>query len=258
MIVAGDRWRLEPGAARKAMEQEYRRYLEAVRDPELRRKLTPDYQIGCVRIPKSDRNYYEAVQKPNVTLEFGRIARIVPDGVEMEDGTKHQLDVLVYATGFDTHAYLRPIKVSGLNGVTLDELWANRIFSYAGVALPGFPNMFLLFGPFSPVNNVPVPMGLDQEIGYIMKLVEHARRTSSVIAPTATATDRFLERVEKALPNTTFVACSNWYSDNTGTPILWPFSQDEHKSFLSSVDWNDFEITQIRDVSDSGENAPAD
>ncbi len=249
MIVAGDKWRLEPGPARKAMEQEYRRYLEAVRDPELRRKLTPDYQIGCVRIPKSDRNYYEAVQKPNVTLEFERIARILPDGVELADGRKHQLDVLVYATGFDTHAYMRPMQVTGVNSVTLDELWAKRIFSYAGVGLPGFPNLFMLFGPFSPVNNVPVPMGLDQEIGFIMQLIERAKRTSSTIAPTAEATDRFVERLEEGMPNTTFVACSNWYSDKTGTPILWPYSQDDHKAFLSAVNWDDFEVTPVRTAS---------
>ena len=60
------------------MEDEYRSYLDAIRDPELRRELTPGYHLGCTRIPKSDRNYYEAVQKPNVHLEFGRITRCGP------------------------------------------------------------------------------------------------------------------------------------------------------------------------------------
>jgi cation diffusion facilitator CzcD-associated flavoprotein CzcO len=163
MIIAGDQWRLKPGPARKAMEHEYRSYLDAIRDPELRRKLTPEYHLGCTRIPKSDRNYYEAVQKPNVRL--GSITRIVPDGVKMADGTEHRLDVRVYATGFDPHAYMRPMRVTGPNGVTLDELWKKRVFSYGRVALPGFPNLFMLYGPFSPVNNVPVPIGLAHEIG---------------------------------------------------------------------------------------------
>ena len=149
-----------------------RGYLDAIKDPELRRKLTPDYHLGCTRIPKSDQNYYEAVQLPNVHIETRRIARIVPNGVELADGTSENFDVLVYATGFDAHAYMRPMKVTGLDGVTIDEVWKDKIYSYGGIALPGFPNLFMLYGPFSPVNNVPVPLGLDQEIGYIMRLIE--------------------------------------------------------------------------------------
>ena len=245
MIITGDQWRIKPGPARAAMEGEYRGYLEAIQDPELRRKLTPDYHLGCTRIPKSDRNYYEAVQKPNVHLEFGRIARIVPDGVEMADGIKHRLDVLVYATGFDPHAYMRPMRVTGLNGVTLDELWNKRVFSYGGVALPGFPNLFMLYGPFSPVNNVPVPIGLDHEIGYIMRLIERMRREHVTIAPTAAATERFVARLDDAFPDTVFVGCRNWYSDQTGTPILWPLRQDAHEAFFANVAWGDLEVNPV-------------
>jgi cation diffusion facilitator CzcD-associated flavoprotein CzcO len=242
MIITGDQWRLKPGPAREAMEREYRGYLDAIRDPALRRKLTPDYHLGCTRIPKSDRNYYEAVQKPNVHLEFGRIARVVPDGVEMVDGSKHRLDVLVYATGFDPHAYMRPMQVTGLNGVTLDELWTDRVFSYGGVALPGFPNLFMLYGPFSPVNNIPVPLGLEHEIGYIMQLIELARRNGVTVAPTVAAAQRFVARLDAAFPNTVFVGCRNWYSDQTGTPVLWPLPQDAHEAFFAQVVWDDLEV----------------
>ena len=250
MIIAGDQWRLKPGPAREGMQNEYRGYLDAIRDPELRRKLTPEYHLGCTRIPKSDSNYYEAVQKPNVHLEFGRITQIVPDGVEMADGTKHQLDVLVYATGFDPHAYMRPMRVTGPNGLTLDELWKKRVFSYGGVALPGFPNLFMLYGPFSPVNNVPVPIGLDHEIGYIMRLIERVQREHLTIAPTATATERFVARLDAAFPDTVFVGCRNWYSDQTGTPVLWPLSQDAHEAFFSKVTWSDLEVRSVPLLSD--------
>ncbi len=76
-----DRWRLEPGPQREAMEREYGSYLECIKDPELKAKLTPDYNLGCTRIPKSDKNYYEAVQLPNAHIVKGQIARIVPEGV---------------------------------------------------------------------------------------------------------------------------------------------------------------------------------
>src|SRR5260370_3298248 len=100
------------------MEREYRSYLDYIKDAELKKKLTPDYNLGCPRIPKSDKNYYEAVQLPNANIVKGQIARLVPDGVVMAGGTPVNLDVLVYATGFDPHAYIRPMKVTGLHGLT--------------------------------------------------------------------------------------------------------------------------------------------
>jgi cation diffusion facilitator CzcD-associated flavoprotein CzcO len=244
MINQGDRWRLKPGPQREAMEREYKGYLNAIKDPELRRKLTPDYHLGCTRIPKSDRNYYEAVQRSNVHLEFGRIARVAPAGIEMADGTLHELDVIVCATGFDVHGYMRPMKVTGLNGLTIDEVWKEKIHSYAGIALPGFPNMFMLYGPFSPVNNVPVPLGLDQEIGYIMRLIDVARRKNVTVAPTEAATEKFLARIGAAFSDTVWVGCRNWYSDKQGTPILWPLPQDAHKEFFDQVNTGDFEINK--------------
>jgi cation diffusion facilitator CzcD-associated flavoprotein CzcO len=129
MINEGDSWRLKPGRQREATEREYKSYLDYVKDPELKKMLTPDYNLGCTRIPKSDKNYYEAVQLPNAHIVKGQITSVVPDGVVMADGTHVKLDVLVYATGFDAHAYMRPMKVTGLNGTTIDEAWKEKIYS---------------------------------------------------------------------------------------------------------------------------------
>jgi cation diffusion facilitator CzcD-associated flavoprotein CzcO len=241
-----DHWRLKPGPQREAMEREYATYLDYIKDPELRAKLTPDYNLGCTRIPKSDRNYYEAVQLPNAHIVKGHIERIEPGGLVMIDGTSVPLDVIVYATGFDPHAYMRPMNVAGLNGVTIDEAWRERIYSYGGIALPGFPNLFMLYGPFSPVNNVPVPLGLEQEIGCIMRLVAEARSRRSAIAPTAAATERFLAGLGEAFPGTVWVGgCKNWYTSDQPTPVLWPFPQDQHKAFLGGVPIGDFEFTPM-------------
>src|SRR5215831_3198751 len=83
-----DSWRLYPGKPREQMEREYASYLDYIKDPDLREKLTPEYNLGCTRIPKSDRNYYEAIQLPNAHIVKGQIARIVPDGIVMADGTQ--------------------------------------------------------------------------------------------------------------------------------------------------------------------------
>jgi cation diffusion facilitator CzcD-associated flavoprotein CzcO len=245
LINVMDQWRLKPGPQRDAMQREFAGYLDVIKDPEFKQKLTPQYHLGCTRIPKSDQNYYKAVQLPNVRIENRRIARIVPNGVALDDGTLRELDVLVYATGFNTHAYMTPMKVTGLNGVTVDEVWKDRIYSYGGIALPGFPNLYMLYGPFSPVNNVPVPLGLDQEIGFIMRLIRLARDQGVAVAPTVEATQKFVDRLDRAFPGTVWVGCRNWYSDQHGTPILWPLPQDEHKAFFERIATEDLEFIPL-------------
>src|SRR5437660_588603 len=146
--------------------------------------------------------------------------------------------------GFDAHAYMRPMNVTGLNGVTIEAAWQEKIYSYGGIALPGFPNLFMLYGPFSPVNNVPVPLGLDQEIGCIMRLIGEARARSAAVAPTITATEKFLARLGAAFPGTVWVGgCKNWYTSQQPTPVLWPLPQSEHKGFFEQVSIEDFDFT---------------
>ncbi len=236
-----DRWRVEPGALREQMQREFNGYLEKISDPELRRKLTPTYHLGCTRIPKSDA-YYEAVQRANVHIEATRIERIVPEGVQLADGRRCDLDVLVYATGFDAHAYMRPMRVEGLGGRTIDALWKDGVFSYRGVALPGFPNLFMLYGPFAPVNNISVPLGLEQEIDYILRIVAIARQRGASAMPSAAATEKFVARLRAALPDTVWMGCRNWYADQTGTPILWPLRQDEHPAMLRDLALEELEF----------------
>ena len=245
-INENDRWRLEAGPQRESMEREYRSYLDFIKDPELKKRLTPDYNLGCTRIPKSDKNYYAAVQLPNAHVVKGHLDHVEPDAVVMADGTRVELDVLVYATGFDAHAYMRPMRVTGLNGITIDEVWRERIFSYGGVALSGFPNLFMLYGPFAPVNNVPVPLGLDQEIACIMRLIAEARARHAAVAPTVAATQKFLARLDTGFPGTVWVGgCKNWYTSGQPHPVLWPFPQSEHKAFLERVPVEDFDFIPV-------------
>jgi hypothetical protein len=135
------------------------------------------------------------------------------------------------------------MKVTGLNGMTIAEVWKERIYSYGGIALPGFPNLFMLYGPFAPVNNVPVPLGLEQEIACIMRLIAEARARGAAVAPTATATEKFLARLGAAFPGTVWVGgCKNWYTSRQPNPVLWPFPQSEHKAFFETMPAEDFEF----------------
>lgn len=239
-------WRLVPGAERTVQTQRfYDELAEAVPDPELRQKLTPKDPPGCKRIPKSP-DYYQVVQRPNVTPVFGGVQRIEANGVVDSEGALHELDVIVYATGFDTHAYMRPMDVVGPDGLTVEKIWADGVYSYRGIGLPGMPNFFLLNGPFAPVNSVAIPTCLRDEVGFLMRLLETMRSEGRALAPSEEATDAFCDTVRAALPGTTYSLCDNWYTDKGGVPIIWPFTRQKHADQYADADIADFERFEAR------------
>jgi cation diffusion facilitator CzcD-associated flavoprotein CzcO len=142
---------VEPGKRRQAMADRCRRHLRKVRDPELRQKLTPDYEPGCKRLIMS-RSFYPTLQKPHVELVTERILRVEPRGVVTQGGRLHELDVLVLATGFDAHAWGID-HVVGEHGRSLAQAWAAGDRAYPSVALPGLPNILIMVGPNNPICN---------------------------------------------------------------------------------------------------------
>ena len=146
----------------------------SVRDPELRRKLTPDYHAMCKRLVLAG-HYYQAVQKPGVHLVSEAIDHVEPAGVVTADGTLHELDLLVLATGFDARAYVRPMEIVGENGLTLDEAWDDGPHAYRSVAVPGFPNLFMLMGPHSPIGNQSLVIIAENQADYAMWWINQIR-----------------------------------------------------------------------------------
>jgi cation diffusion facilitator CzcD-associated flavoprotein CzcO len=134
-------WTFQPTAwiARRHLRRQ-------VPDRALRARLTPDYPIGCKRIV-IDNSYYPAFNRENVHLVTEGIARLTPSGIKTDDGTHHPADVIVYATGFRTTEFLVPMTVRGRGGANLHEQWATAAGAYLGIAVPGFPNFFMVHGP---------------------------------------------------------------------------------------------------------------
>jgi cation diffusion facilitator CzcD-associated flavoprotein CzcO len=218
---------------------------ENVRDPELRRRLTPDYRAACKRLIMSD-EFYPAMQKPNVHLVTDGIERVEAGGVRTKDGTLHPLDVLVLATGFDGHAFLRPMEVAGEGGRRLADAWSTANEAYRSVAVPGFPNFFMLVGPNSPIGNFSVIQISELQLAYIQQLLDLVRdgRCRS-IAPTAVATRRFNAALREAMKGTVWVTgCRSWYLDRNGNPALWPWSFDRFRDEMRAPNLADFELSR--------------
>jgi len=147
------------------------RHLNSVKDAELRRKLTPNYRFGCKRFILSD-NFYNAMQHPATQLVTEKIMRVEAQGVRTQDDKLHALDVLVLATGFKAQNYVRPIELKGAGGVTLSQHWADGIKAYYSVAIPGFPNFFMLQGPHSPIGNFSLIKIAELQCRYLMQMIK--------------------------------------------------------------------------------------
>ena len=237
---------IRPGWQRRYVSWACRRNLARVKDPELRRGLTPDYQPMCKRLVLSN-GFYDAMQRDNVSLVTDAIDHVEPRGVVTKDGTLHELDVLVLATGFDAHAYMHPLQLTGPSGVTLAEAWADGRRAYRTVAVPGFPNFFMLMGPHSPIGNVSLIAVAEAQSKYVMSWIRLWREgLVTTMAPTAEATARFNEDVRAALPGTVWVTgCNSWYLDEDGTPELWPWSQARHREALREPVLAEFELDGV-------------
>jgi cation diffusion facilitator CzcD-associated flavoprotein CzcO len=213
-----------------------------VRDPELREKLRPHYRAACKRLIISP-DFYDAIQRPNAELVTERIERVEPGGVRTCDGRLHELDVLVLATGFKADAFMRPMHVTGRDGHTLEEVWAQRPNAYLSISIPEFPNFFMLNGPNGPVGNFSLIEVAELQFGYIMQLVDRLRTGAcKEISASQAAMDEFeAARTEAARKTVWVTGCNSWYLDDRGIPATWPwpfdrFRQEMREPVLANFD----------------------
>jgi cyclohexanone monooxygenase len=183
----------------------------SLRDKELRRKLTPDYDMGCKR-PTFSNSYYRTFAKPHVHLQTTGIERIEADGIVAGDGTKTKIDTLVLATGFDLWESNFPaIEIIGRDGRNLGKWWRNYGFqAYQGVSIPYFPNLLNLASPYAVSLNFFDMM--EYQMRHMNRLLgEVRRRNAATFEVTEEANERFCSRLSKLQRNTVFHLgdCSN-------------------------------------------------
>jgi cation diffusion facilitator CzcD-associated flavoprotein CzcO len=193
-------------------------------NPALRERLTPADRIGCKRILLSN-DYFPSLNRPNVALVTAPIARIAADAVITADGTRHPADVLIYATGFQATDPLGGIAITGRDGVTLAEAWAGRMRARLGLAVPGFPNMFLLAGPNTGLGHNSLVFMLEAQIGHILRCLRLRRSAGArEIEVRAEAEAGFTARLDARMARTVWLSgCRSWYLDRQGrNTTLWP------------------------------------
>jgi cation diffusion facilitator CzcD-associated flavoprotein CzcO len=206
------------------MEKGFRKHLEEqVADPALRDRLVPGYRMGCKRILLSD-TYYPALNRPNVRLVTDPIERVTPSGVATA-GEHHDVDVIVYATGFRSTDFLSPMKIVGRDGRELNEAWRDGAQAHLGITVSGFPNLFLLYGPYTNLGHNSIIYMLESQFRYVLGCVEALRRHGlDWIDVKPDVQDAFTREMRERMRATVWEAgCQSWYMTEDGKVVNnWP------------------------------------
>ncbi len=233
-------------AVTKAVELAARAHLRLrVRDPELRAKLTPDYPVGCKRLLFSN-DYLPALAQPNVDVVTERIAEITPAGVRTDDGVEHPADVVIYGTGFQTTEFLAPLRITGPDGSDLRErAWAGGARAHLGLTVPGFPNLFLMYGPNTNLGGSSIIGMLEAQADYLVTVLRAMRERGARLAEVrAEAAAAFDAEVQGRLRSTVWTACDSWYREASGRITTnWPGLVTEYRRRATAPDLADFELT---------------
>ncbi|MCB1467042.1 MAG: NAD(P)/FAD-dependent oxidoreductase [Sphingomonadaceae bacterium] len=234
---------ISDGWQRKFLSGMCKWHLSRVKDPVLRQKLTPPDEPLCKRMVMSTL-FYPAVSRPNVEIVREGIVRATENGLIDQTGHLHELDVIIFATGFHARSYHRPIEVTNASGLSLDQAWKDETGAHLSVHVPGFPNFMLIGGPHSPRGNFSAIAYSEAIVDHIVKVIRYCAENGyhSVEArPEALA--QFRNRVVAAVPKTIWnTGCRNWYQDENGVPENWTGTPDEFRDILREPNYAEFNL----------------
>jgi cation diffusion facilitator CzcD-associated flavoprotein CzcO len=212
-------------------------------DPELLAKMTPDYQAGCKRGLMAS-NYYPAVTQPNVYVETTHIAEITPTGVVTGGGVRHEVDVIVYCTGFAATEFLAPMAIRGIGGKELREVWADGARAYQGLTVPHFPNLFIMYGPNTNLGAGSIIYMHERQARYLRQAVEHLREAGGYLTVKPEVEQHYDSEIQGRLEHTVWTKCTSWYREASGrVSANWPGRMSEYDK-RTHFDARDYDLTR--------------
>ncbi|MFB4309852.1 flavin-containing monooxygenase [Actinomadura sp. GTD37] len=218
-----------------------------VRDKETRRRLTPRYELGCKRVLVSS-DYYRSLNLPHVDVVASPIVEVAPDAVVTADGAAHPADTIIMGTGFRSHDFVAPMRVTGLDGRTLDDAWRDGPRAHLGLAVAGFPNFFLMYGPNTNVGSGSVVHMLESQIAYIVQAVRVLRDPEVLYMDVREGVlSEFDERLQRRLAGTVWNAggCDSWYLRDGGRNASnWPGSMLAYRRRTRRLDPSDYRFVK--------------
>ncbi len=215
-------------------------------DPELRAKVMPDYTFGCKRVLFSS-HYLPALGRPHVDLVTDRIAAVTETGIRTDDGRERPFDCIIWSTGFRASEFMAPMRVGGNGGRELHDVWERGAHAHLGMTVPGFPSMFLMYGPNTNTSGGSVIVYLEAQAAYIRQAIEHLRDGGfaklDVRADVEAGSDR---ETQARFAGTAWTGCDSWYRDEQGRIVAnWPGYMREYLKRTRSFEASEYEFTSL-------------
>jgi len=227
--------RLAEAAARAHLKRQ-------VPDRWMRRQLTPDFTIGCKRVLISN-DYYPSLQAPNAKLITWPIATLSEKGIRTVEGVEHQVDCIVFATGFDVCKSGTPFPVTGLDGRQLGEEWSRGAQAFKSINVSGYPNLFLTFGPNSGPGHNSALVYMESQIDYAVQGITALLRSGHRYLDVKPAVQaRHNTALQKRLTKTNWNSgCKSWYLTADGyNATMWPGFATQYAQQLKQFDLADY------------------
>jgi cyclohexanone monooxygenase len=222
-----------------------RDYLHAeIADPELRAKLQPDYPVGCKR-PLSSTTWFPTLALPHVAVVTTPIVEFTERGLRTADGVEHEVDTVIFGTGFKAAEYLGGMAVTGRAGRRLDDDWADGAEAYLGTVVPGYPNLFTLYGP-NTNGTTSIIYILEAQTAFVRRLLdEMVERGAAAVEVERGVTEDFNAEIQRAMADTVWMAnCNNYFRHANGKNVTqFPYRGSVFAERLAAVGSDDFTFT---------------
>jgi 4-hydroxyacetophenone monooxygenase len=217
--------------------------------PDLLPNVVPTYPVGGKRAVLDNGVWLGALKRPNVELVTEKITRITPKGVVTADGVEHEVDVILYGTGFTASRFLATLKIKGREGRDLHETWKGDARAYLGMTTPGFPNFFMIYGPNTNiVVNGSIIFFSEASVRYIMGALKLLAETGArAMEPKSSVHDDFNIRVDEANKGWAWGSphVSSWYKNEFGRVSQnWPFGLIDYWRATLAPNPDDFVLTK--------------
>lgn len=220
-----------------------------VRNEDKRRKLIPDYKIGCKRILISN-DWYSAMDRDHVEVVTEAISYVETDAIVTRDGTRHAVDAIIFGTGFQASDFLAPMKITGMHGRDLNDAWRDGAEAYKGISVAGFPNLFLLYGPNTNLGHNSIVFMLESQVHYVMQCVRTLLESGPGYLDVRPDRQRdYVTSIQKGLKGSVWArGCSSWYRNAAGRIVNnWPGFTFSYRQLTRRLNLHDYHFHRLPD-----------
>jgi cation diffusion facilitator CzcD-associated flavoprotein CzcO len=220
-----------------------------LKDPALRERVWPDYTFGCKRVLFSSQ-FLPALQRENVELVSERVESVCERGIQTASGELHELDCIVWATGFRTNDFMLPMEIAGAGGRTLAESWSDGAHAHLGMCVPGFPNMFVMYGPNTNTSGGSIVFYLEAQAAYIRQALRQLQlREAGALEVRAEVEERENRALQERFAGTAWVDCDSWYRESEAGRIVanWPGYMREYARATARLDPSEYRFVELPD-----------